>query len=290
MTINAKTILITGCSSGIGLVCALGLQQQGWRVFATARREEDVAMLKEHGLDDAFVLDVADSAAIQSGVEYLLAQTQGRLDALFNNAGFGLPGAVEDLSREAMRFQFETNVFGAIELTNALMPVFRRQQAGRVIFNGSVLGFAAMPYRGAYNASKFALEGFADTLRQELHGSGVFVSLIEPGPIQSRFRHNAAIQFYRWINMDASFHRPSYLLMQQRLQKQGAAVPFTLPEESVLAVLVTALTVRKPSARYRVTVPTKLFWYLKRVLPTRWLDQILLKASGDEPGAAYGRK
>lgn len=247
-------------------------------------------MLKQRGLNDAFVLDVADSASIRSGVEYLLRQTQGRLDALFNNAGFGVPGAVEDLSREAMRFQFETNVFGATELTNALMPVFRRQRAGRVIFNSSVLGFAAMPYRGAYNASKFALEGFADTLRQELHGSGVFVCLIEPGPIRSRFRHNAALQFYRWINTDQSFHRPSYLLMQQRLEKQGAAVPFTLPEESVLAVLITALSVRRPAARYRVTVPTKLFWYLKRLLPSSWLDRILLKASGDEPGAAYGRK
>ncbi|QLG87476.1 SDR family NAD(P)-dependent oxidoreductase [Chitinibacter bivalviorum] len=289
MTAKIGSILISGCSSGIGLWCAQRMAEHGWRVFATARKAEDVAMLSELGLE-ALLLDVADSASISACVAEILLRTDGRLDALFNNAGFGVPGAVEDLSREAMRHQFETNVFGAIELSNAILPVFRKQGFGRLIFNSSVLGFAAMPYRGAYNASKFALEGFADTLRQELHGSGVQVSLIEPGPIQSRFRANAATQFYRWINPTASFHRPSYQIMDERLKKQGPAAPFTLPEQAVLDVLLKALNAKKAAARYRVTTPTIIFWYLKRLLPTRALDRILLAASGDEPGFCYGRR
>jgi NAD(P)-dependent dehydrogenase (short-subunit alcohol dehydrogenase family) len=289
MTSGKRSILISGCSSGIGLACALGLQAAGWRVFATARQAEDVERLSNLGLE-ALSLDIADSHSIQVLVAELLSRTGGKLDALFNNAGFGLPGAVEDLSREAMRFQFETNVFGSIELTNAFLPIFRKQGHGRVIFNGSVLGFAAMPYRGAYNASKFALEGFADTLRQELYGSGILVSLIEPGPIVSRFRANAAAQFSRWISAETSFHWPSYQVMNQRLKKIGPAAPFTLPEQAVLDVLEQALRAKKPAARYRVTTPTKVFWYLKRILPTRWLDKILLLASGDEPAFAYGRK
>lgn len=288
MTNKTQSILITGCSSGIGLACAHGLQQLGWQVYATARQQSDVDRLKSEGLN-AFQLDVASSDSISRGVQYLLEQTQGQIDAVFNNAGFGVPGAVEDLSRDAMRHQFETNVFGAIELTNALLPIFRARGAGRIVFNSSVLGFAAMPYRGAYNASKFALEGFADTLRQELYGSGIAVSLIEPGPIVSQFRANAAKQFYRWINHEQSFHQPSYQVMASRLNKVGTVAPFTLPEQAVLKVLNKALIVRRPAARYRVTTPTVLFWYLKRLLPTYCLDRILLSASGDEPGAAYGR-
>ncbi|WP_205836282.1 SDR family NAD(P)-dependent oxidoreductase [Iodobacter violaceini] len=281
-------ILITGCSSGIGYVTAHGLKASGWRVFATARADADVEQLKAEGFE-ALQLDVADSASIQNAVAALLKKTGGRIDALFNNAGFGVPGAVEDLSREAMRHQFETNVFGAIELTNAVLPVMRQQGHGRIIFNGSVLGFAAMPYRGAYNASKFALEGFADTLRQEMMGSHIHTVLLQPGPITSRFRANAQQQFMRWISADKSFHKPSYLAMQARLAKVGPAAPFTLPAEAVLAVVLKALSARRPSARYQITTPTKVFWLLKKILPGRLLDYILLKASGDEPGCSYGR-
>ncbi|WP_348945056.1 SDR family NAD(P)-dependent oxidoreductase [Chitinibacter sp. FCG-7] len=289
MTNTPRHILITGCSSGIGLDAALRLSKQGWRVFASARKADDVVRLQGLGLD-AVQLDVADSESIAQGLAQVLAASGGRLDAVFNNAGFGVPGAVEDLSRDAMRHQFETNVFGAIELSNAVLPLFRRQGFGRLVFNSSVLGFAAMPYRGAYNASKFALEGFADTLRQELYGSGIHVSLIEPGPIVSRFRANAAEQFFRWIKPEGSFHRPAYEQMQARLNKKGAAVPFTLPEEAVFKVLLHALEARKPRVRYRVTVPSQVFWYLKRLLPSRWLERLLLAASGDEPGFSYGRK
>ncbi|BCL75227.1 short-chain dehydrogenase/reductase [Jeongeupia sp. HS-3] len=238
----------------------------------------------------AFQLDVAGDASIRACVAKVLAQTGGRLDAVFNNAGFGVPGAVEDLSREAMRHQFETNVFGSLALTRAVLPVMRKQGHGRVLFNSSVLGFAAMPYRGAYNASKFALEGLADTLRLELEGSGIAVALIEPGPITSRFRANAQMQFDHWIDEGSSAHAPAYTAMRARLAKPGPAAPFTLPPESVLAAVVAALEAHRPAARYRVTVPTHLFWWLKHLLPTRLLDLVLLRASGDEPGHVYGRK
>jgi NAD(P)-dependent dehydrogenase (short-subunit alcohol dehydrogenase family) len=287
--VSVGVILISGCSSGIGYATAHGLKADGWRVFATARDMADVVRLSDEGFE-ALQLDVADSLSIKQAVAAVLAKTGGRIDALFNNAGFGLPGAVEDLSRDAMRYQFETNVFGSIELTNAVLPVMRQQGHGRVIFNGSVLGFAAMPYRGAYNASKFALEGFADTLRQELKGSQIYTVLLQPGPITSRFRANAQQQFNRWIDGGQSFHRPSYLAMQARLAKVGPAAPFTLPAEAVLLAVRAALRARRPSARYQITTPTKVFWLLKKILPTRVLDYILLKASGDEPRCSYGRK
>ena len=283
-----RVVLISGCSSGIGYATAQGLRSEGWRVFATARDLSDVAQLQGEGFE-ALQLDVADSASIAGAVAAVLEKTGGRIDALFNNAGFGVPGAVEDLSREAMRHQFETNVFGAIELTNAVLPAMRSQGSGCILFNGSVLGFAAMPYRGAYNASKFALEGFADTLRQELHGCPVHVVLLQPGPIVSRFRINAMAQFERWISPQASFHLPSYLAMQARLTKSGPVAPFTLPADAVWRIVSKALNSRRPSARYQITTPTKVFWVLKKILPTRLLDYILLKASGDEPGCSYGR-
>lgn len=280
--------LVSGCSSGIGLCVAKGLRESGWRVFATARDVQSVAELLEYGFE-ALQLDVADSESIKKCVAEVLLRTDGHIDALFNNAGFGVPGAVEDLSREAMRYQFETNVFGAMELTNAVLPIMRRQGYGTILYNSSVLGFAAMPYRGAYNASKFALEGFVDTLRQELHGSSIDVCLIEPGPITSQFRANAVKQFSRWIDAEKSFHEKSYKQMQQRLEKVGPAAPFTLPATAVLDAVHKALSAKNPKIRYRVTTPTKVFWYLKRILPSRWLDRILLAASGDEPGPSYGR-
>ncbi len=274
-----KNILITGCSSGIGLDVARGLQQQGWRVFASARRAEDVARLQADGFADALLLDVDDSASIRQALDEVLRRSGGRLEALFNNAGYGQPGAAEDISRPAMRAQFETNLFGAWELTNAVLPVMRCQGGGRILFNSSVLGFAAMKYRGAYNASKYAMEGLCDTLRLELAGTGIHVSLIEPGPIESRFRPNALQKFLANVDIEASAHRDSYQKQLARLKKEGHAAPFTLPGTAVLAVVEKALAAPRPAARYRVTTPTKVFWYLKRLLPTRWLDWVLNKAA-----------
>ena len=223
-----NTILITGVSSGIGLCVAQGLQQRGYRVFATARRDEDLARLRSLGLT-AIYLELTDSASIQAAVTTVLELTGCRLDALFNNAAYGQPGAVEDLSRDVLRQQFETNLFGTHELTNLVIPVMRKQGYGRIIQNSSVLGLAALPYRGAYNASQFALEGLSDTLRLELHGSGIHVSLIEPGPIGSRFRANAFAMFQQNINRENSAHRDYYRGVEARLAKQGHAQPLTRP-------------------------------------------------------------
>ena len=274
-----KAILISGCSSGIGLCVAAGLAKRGYRVFATARKAEDLQKLQAMGLE-SLPLDLADSASIHQAVAEVLARCGGRLDALFNNGAYGQPGAVEDLRREVLREQFETNLFGTLELTNLVIPVMRAQGHGRIVMNSSVLDFAAMPYRGAYNASKFAIEGITDTLRLELAGSGIHVSLIEPGPIESRFRANAYEAYKRNIDAEHSVHREKYLAMERRLEKPGPAAPFTLPPEAVLEKVIHALESRHPKARYAVTIPTHLFAFLKRILPQCAMDWVLLKASG----------
>jgi NAD(P)-dependent dehydrogenase (short-subunit alcohol dehydrogenase family) len=271
-----KSVLITGCSSGIGQVVAEGLKARGYRVFASARKPADVERLAAAGFE-SLQLDLADSSSIRAAVEDILGRTRGTLDALFNNGAYGQPGAVEDLSREVLREQFETNLFGWHELTNLVLPVMRRQGHGRIIQNSSVLGFVALRYRGAYNASKYALEGLTDTLRLELAGSGIHVSLIEPGPIASRFRENAFKAYQRNINPAGSPHQDMYRRMEERLTKQGPAVPFTLPPEAVLRKVIHALESRHPRARYYVTFPTYLFGFLKRVLSDRMLDKVLNK-------------
>jgi len=271
-----KTVLITGCSSGIGYTCAKGLSKLGYSVFATCRNDADVMRLQSEGLN-AFKLDLCDSGSLHVALAWMLSQTGGRIDVLFNNAAFGQPGAVEDLKRDVLREQFETNVFGTQELTNLVLPYMRKQESRRIIYNSSILGFVAMSYRGAYNASKFAIEGLADTLRLELHGSGVEVVLIEPGPIRSNFRKNALAKFLANVDSDRSAHREIYAKTLERLQKSGDGA-FTLGAESVLEVLVQAIEARKPKFRYPVTFPTKLFVWLKRLLPTSWMDAIARKA------------
>jgi len=273
----SKTILITGCSSGIGYVTAVELRKRGHNVIASARKPEDVARLSQEGFT-AVQLDLADSDSIRQAVRQIVALTDGRIDALFNNGAFGQPGAVEDLSRDVLRFQFETNFFGTHELTNLLIPIMRQQGHGRIIYNSSVLGFVAMTYRGAYNASKFALEGLADTLRLELHGSNIHVSLIEPGPIVSNFRKNALELYKKNIDSAHSVYKEVYKNMEERLQKEGPAAPFTLPAEAVAEKVIHALEAKRPKLRYYVTFPTYLFGFLKRILPMSWMDGLLRKA------------
>jgi NAD(P)-dependent dehydrogenase (short-subunit alcohol dehydrogenase family) len=275
-----KTVLITGCSSGIGHCVAAGLKQRGYRVFATARRTESVEMLLEEGFE-SLQLDLSDSESIHQAFRQIMQQTDGQLYALFNNGAFGLPGAVEDLSRENLKYQFETNVFGWLELTNLVIPVMRKQGYGRIIQNSSVLGFVAMPFRGAYNASKYAIEGLSDTLRLELRGTGIYVSLIEPGPITSQFRANAVTAMKQNIDIENSVHREKYIGVLERLNKQGPAAPFTLPPEAVLKRVLHALESRQPKPRYYVTFPTYLFGYLKRLLSFRQMDFLLVRAGGD---------
>lgn len=279
--IKRKSILITGCSSGIGRAVAVGLKQRGYRVFATARKPGDVKTLENKGFE-SHLLDLADSTSIQQAVAAVLEQAGGELFALFNNGAYGQPGAVEDLRREVLREQFEINLFGTHELTRLVIPAMRRQGYGRIIQNSSVLGLVALPYRGAYNASKFALEGLSDTLRLELHGTGIHVSLIEPGPIESRFRANAYEMFKRNIDRQHSAHRDYYRGVEKRLAKQGPAQPFTLAPEAVLKKVIHALESPRPRRRYYVTVPTHLFGVARRVLPVALLDRFLRKVSAGE--------
>lgn len=271
-----KTILITGCSTGIGYTCAHGLQKLGFNVFATCRNSNDVERLKAEGLN-AFKLDLCDTQSMYKALEWMLSQTGGRIDVLFNNGAYGQPGAVEDLKRDVLREQFETNVFGTQELTNLVIPYMRAQKSGRIIYNSSILGFVAMSYRGAYNASKFAIEGLADTLRLELYGSGIEVVLIEPGPIRSAFRQNALTKFLRHIDQEHSAHQAIYAKTLKRLESSGDA-PFTLGAEAVLEVLVKAIETKNPKARYGVTFPTKLFAVLKRLFSTKMMDYVARKA------------
>ena len=275
-----KTILITGCSSGIGYCVAKALHERGYRVFATARKRDGVEMLLAEGLE-SFRLDLTDSNSIHFAFEEAMRRTDGELYALFNNGAYGLPGAVEDLNRDALRAQFETNVFGWQELTNLAIPVMRRQGYGRIIQNSSVLGFVSLPFRGAYNASKYAIEGLSDTLRLELRGTNIYVSLIEPGPIDSQFRMNAVKALAKYIDIENSFHREKYQGVLTRLNMQGPAVPFTLPPEAVLKRVIHALEAAKPQPRYFVTFPTYLFGILKRILSARALDVLLAKSGNN---------
>lgn len=275
-----KSILITGCSSGIGRCLAEGLHKRGYRVFATVRKPQDLEQLEQQGIE-ALTLDLASSESIRQTVHEILVRTGGRLYGLINNGAYAQPGAVEDLSRDALRTQFETNFFGTHELTTLVLPAMRSTGEGRVIQVSSVLGFAAMAYRGAYNSTKFALEGLSDTLRIELRGTNIFVSLIEPGPIRSRFRENALEAFRANIDIEHSDHHKLYKSVLRRLEGQKGRMPFTLGPEAVLKRAIHALEANRPRTRYYVTKPTYIFAWCKRLLPIRWLDSILYHA-GDK--------
>jgi len=270
-----KSVLITGCSSGIGLCLARELRQDGYRVIATARQDDDVALLRAEGLN-ALKLDLNDSDNIQDVAQRVLKENQS-LYALINNAAYGQVGAVEDLSRAALRAQFESNVFGTQELTNAVLPAMRAAGDGRIIHISSVLGLVCMPMRGAYSASKFALEALGDNLRLELAGSGVQVSLIEPGPVVSKFRENSLKSFAAHIDRRNSVHAARYNQEVKRLTNPGPNSRFTLPPEAVLKKVQHALSSKRAHARYYVTTPTWIFGILRRLLPTRALDALLIR-------------
>ncbi|WP_440056030.1 SDR family oxidoreductase [Pseudoalteromonas sp. T1lg65] len=271
-----KSILITGCSTGIGLHCAKQLQQDGLNVIASVRKTEDMAQFKSLDIN-CIQLDLDCTESIERGFNDALALANGTLYALFNNGAYGQPGAVEDLPTTALIAQFNTNLFGWHHLTRLAVKHMRKQGTGRIIQNSSVLGLVALPYRGAYNASKFALEGLTDTLRMELRDSGIQVSLIEPGPIKSEFRNNAKSAFLTHIDIETSAHKNEYQSQLERLAKQNTTQPFTLGPEAVYQVLHHALTAKRAKARYYVTFPTYLMGYLKRVLSTNLLDKVLLR-------------
>jgi NAD(P)-dependent dehydrogenase (short-subunit alcohol dehydrogenase family) len=274
---SQRSILITGCSSGIGLDAARGLTARGWRVFATCRQEADCARLRSEGLE-SFRLDYADEASIAEAVAEALARTGGTLDALFNNGAFACPGLVEDVPRGALREIFEVNLFGYHDLARQVIPVMRRQGHGRIVNCSSVLGLVGMRFRGAYVATKFAMEGLTDVMRIELRGSGIAVVLIEPGPIATRIRENAIPHFERWIDWENSARADLYRSLRGRLyDRKTKKDAFELEPSAVTAKLVRALEARRPRARYFVTTPTYLMGFARRALPTGALDWLIAR-------------
>ncbi len=268
-----RSVLITGCSSGIGFASALAMKARGWRVFATARKPEDIARLKdEHGLESLY-LDYAEPESIAAAADHVLGATNRTLTALFNNGAYGQPGAVEDVTPEVLRAQFEANVFGWHDLTCRVIPAMRARGEGRIVYCSSVLGLIAAPYRGAYCASKFAIEALADVLRMELGGTGIHVSLIEPGPIATRFVERALEAYRQNIDLEGSPHRDIYRARLAQME-QGGQKALKLPPEAVAKKLVHALEAKRPKTRYYVTVQTYAVALLRRLLPTRALDVV----------------
>lgn len=268
-----RSILITGCSSGIGLDAARGLKARGWRVFATCRKEEDCARLRAEGFESPR-LDYADEASIAAAVEAVTAATGGRLDALFNNGAFACPGAVEDLPRDALRAIFEVNLFGYHDLTRRVIPFMRAQGSGRIVNCSSVLGLVGARWRGAYVSTKFAMEGLSDVLRMEMQGTGIEVILIEPGPITTLIRQNAIPHFERWIDWQGSARSADYAALRKRLYEDRGPDRFELPPSAVTAKLIHALEAPRPRPRYFVTTPTYIADIARRLLPARLLDRL----------------
>lgn len=272
-----RSILITGSSSGIGLDAARALHVRGWRVFATCRQEADCARLRAEGLE-SFRLDYADEASIAEAVAEVVARTGGTLDALYNNGAFACPGAVEDLPRGALREIFETNLFGYHDLTRRVIPLMRAQGHGRIVNCSSVLGLVALTWRGAYVATKFAMEGLTDVLRIEMRGTGIDIVLIEPGPIDTKIRENAIPHFEQWIDWENSARREEYVRLRGRLYDRKVKKDrFELPPSAVTQSLIRALEAKRPKARYYVTTPTHLMGLARRVLPARALDWLIAK-------------
>jgi NAD(P)-dependent dehydrogenase (short-subunit alcohol dehydrogenase family) len=295
--VTGKNILITGCSTGIGYTCALGMKERGWRVFATARRKEDIERLQGFGLD-VFYLDYAEPDSIKKCADDVLTATNGKLDALFNNGAYGQGGAVEDLTPDVLRAQFESNVIGWHDLAVRLLPSMRKNGFGRIIQCSSILGLIALKWRGAYNASKFAIEALSDTMRLELHGSGVFVCQIEPGPVRSRFQKTAIINFKKTIDIENSPHRETYLEQMaghsgRSLQGWGPETPaesrqrtggkwkpqYRLGPDAVLDKLIHACESNRPKPHYYVTLPTHFGAFARRILAGRLFDAFARKIS-----------
>lgn len=270
-----RTILITGCSSGIGNDAAHTLRARGWRVFASCRQQADCDRLRDLGFD-APRIDYCDPASIDTGLAEVLEATDGRLDALFNNGAHQLNGAVEDLPIEGLRAIFEANVFGWHDLTNRVIPVMRAQGGGRIVQCSSTLGFSYLRWRGAYTATKRSIEALTDVLRIELAGTGIHPILIEPGPISTAFREKGIAYFERFIDWKASPHRAAYESgLVPRMYRPSGKDRFELPPSAVTARLIHAIEAARPRPRYFVTGATWLAAGLHRILPTRAADRLI---------------
>ena len=271
-----QNILITGCSSGIGLQTAKSLKQNGIKVYASARKPEDVMMLENLGFK-TFLLDVRNKEQISNALEQII-KNDAKIDAVFNNAGYGQPGALEDISVEVLKEQFETNVFGLHELTRQVLPYMRKQGYGKIIQHSSVLGIISLRFRGAYNASKYAIEGLADTLRLELANTKISISTINTGPVTSKFRDNAVKKFNENVNQENSSYKNEYeTQLSQRLENDKDTTPFNLPATSVAEIIQKIMNTDNPKPRYYVTKATYILGFFKRVLSTGLLDKILQK-------------
>ena len=271
---SERSIIVTGASSGIGAWCARALKNDGWRVFATARKPADIAALEADGIE-AFYLDYTEPESIEALAGSVLKLTGGKLDALYNNGAYAQAGAVEDLPVDALRAQFEANLFGWHDLTRRIVPVMRRQGHGRIVHCSSILGLVPHAYRGAYASSKFALEGLMLCLRAELEGSGISVSLIEPGPVESKIASNGLPWIEKYVDLDGSVHREAYQVQLKRLRSGGSKSRLKGKPEDVYQVLRHALTSSSPRPHYLVTVPARAGAMLKRILPAGLLYRIV---------------
>lgn len=275
--VKDRSVLITGCSSGIGRATAEFLRAAGWTVFPTARTPEDLAQLSAAGFD-AVELDVTSSESIASAVQQVLQKNDGRLGAVVNNAGFGMPGAIEDLTREAMRQQFEVNLFGLQELTNRLIPIFREQGFGRIVHISSVVGRLSLPFMGIYSASKFALEAVSDAQRVELSLDPITLSLVEPGPIRTRFSTNCAGQGEAKLDVGASKFGGAYRQYFEKRRNGGMSEDrFRLPPEAVAQKICHALESSRPRIRYYVTIPAYWGAWAARWVPARLIDAMMAR-------------
>ena len=271
-----KSILITGCSSGIGLDTALTFYNAGWKVIASCRKKADCEVMQTNYNIQSVLIDYEDEESIIKGFNDALKFTGGQLDILFNNGAYGIPALVEDLPTPALRAIFEANFFGWHTLSRLAIAQMRKQSGGRIIQNSSVLGFAPLKFRGAYNATKFALEGLTDTMRLELDQTNIHLILIEPGPIRTRIRENAFKQFKHWITWKGTANEAWY--KKVAIPRLSAIDPprdtFELMPNAVTKAVIHAATTRRPKLRYRVTTATTLMMIFRRILSSRAYDAL----------------
>ena len=269
-----KNILITGCSSGIGHDAALTLNKKGWRVFATCRSRSDCKYFESLGIE-SFPLDLSNEKSIKSATDLIEEKISSKLNAIFNNAAFAIPGAIQDLPRSALREIFEVNVFGQFDLIKRCLPLMAQVEDPRIVNCSSVLGFLSLPYRGAYSATKFALEALTDAMRRENFDGPVKIILLQPGPINTKIRQNSIKHFEKWVNWQDSIHQKKYknIVIERLYNKSSSNLSkYELHPRSVTKVLEKALDAKKPKCRYMITTPTLAARILISTLPTKLLD------------------
>jgi NAD(P)-dependent dehydrogenase (short-subunit alcohol dehydrogenase family) len=272
---STPVALVTGGSSGIGESTARALLAKGFTVYAVARRVDRMADLADAGIH-TFAMDVTDDASMVAGIERIIAE-QGRIDVLVNNAGYGSYGAVEDVPIEEARRQFEVNVFGLARLVQLVTPHMRARTSGRIINISSVGGKFYEPFGAWYHATKFAVEGFSDSLRLELRPFGIRVVLIEPGPILTEWNEIARDSLLERSGDTAyaSYARQAHGVMERFDEPPRASTP-----DEVADKIVKAATTRRPAARYPVGKGARMITTGRDLLPDRVFDEVVSRAYG----------